>query len=120
MKIRLFIVLAGIALASAVLSAQDSRLTVGHVADAAGLRQEYRQLVNRLLGEFLETRALTSDSIQAYQILVQFAARQDVRLERMPLRTNDERNLGAALAIARLESLGLGYDRIYRLNLRPN
>lgn len=101
-------------------STSTSSMLLDNPVDPAQLRAEFAELTNKLIGEYLETGTLSHDSLQAYQLLVGMAARHGVRLERTPLRTNDERNLGPALAIARLEALGFGYDRVYRLNLRKN
>ena len=86
--------------------------------NAENTQQQYHQLTNRLIAEYLETGKLSRDSIQAYQLLSGIAKRNGIRVERIALRAADERSLGPALVIARLESLGLGYDRIYHLQLR--
>lgn len=81
-------------------------------------QQQYKLLSNRLIAEYLDSGKLSRESSEAYQLMLGIANRSGIRLEKTPIRTADERNLGPALVIARLESLGLGYDRIYRLKLQ--
>lgn len=95
-------------------------LAVQQEIEPTRLKKEYHDLTTRLIAEYLATGFLSPDSIQAHQLLVGIAAHRGVRLTKTPLRTNDERNLGPALLIARLESLGLTYERIYQLNLRAS
>ena len=87
-------------------------------ANATNLSQQYELLTTRLIKEFLETGKLSPESIQAYQLMVGIAKRNGVNLEKRTLRADDERNLGAALVIARLETIQMGYDRIYKLGLQ--
>lgn len=95
------------------------RIGESPVSDAE-VKQHYKTLTTQLIAEYLETGKVSRESVEAYQLMVGIANRSGVRLERTPLRTADERNLGPALLIARMESLHLGYDSIYHLRLlRP-
>lgn len=85
---------------------------------AADIQQQSKLLTSRLIAEFLEYGKLSRESVQAYQLLNGLAERNGVRLEKIPLRTTDERTLGPALIVSRLENLGLGYDRVYKLRLQ--
>lgn len=85
--------------------------------DPTTLREQHRAAIERIILEYLDDGRPSADAITAYQLTKSFADRQGIRMTKAALRTNDERNLGSALLMQRLEALGLGYDRIYRLSL---
>ena len=95
-------------------------LAVRQEVDPVRIRSEYKVLRIQLSAEYVASGSLSTDSIQAHQLLTGVASHHGIVLARPPLRTNDERNLGPAVLIALLESLGLDYDRIYRLKLGLN
>ena len=115
----LILILGGTVALSQGAETQSSALRLGESpVNAPDVQQQYKTLSGRLIAEYLETGKLSRDSVEAYQLMVGIANRSGVRLEKSPLRTADERNLGPALLIARFEALTLGYDRIYRLKLQ--
>jgi len=94
-------------------TAQSVSLTL----DTTSLQQRLSQAENRIILEYLDEGRPSTDAISAYHLVLGLARQQGLRLSRTSLRTQDERHLGSALLIQRLESLGLDYPRIYRLNL---